>query len=67
MANVGGSANPDLSYSFASAGAGYGLGLPIVRKLLGHTQASTTQRYAHIVVDPLRKAQTKLVGELQKH
>ena len=39
-----------------SYGAGGGLGLPIVGKLLGHTQASTTQRYAHLDADPLRRA-----------
>jgi hypothetical protein len=32
------------------------LGLPIIGKLLGHTQAQTTARYAHLADDPLRKA-----------
>jgi integrase len=35
----------DLRHSFASFGAGASLGLPIIRKLLGHSQAATTHRY----------------------
>ena len=46
----------DLRHTYASFGAGGGLGLPIIGKLLGHTQASTTQRYAHLDNDPLRRA-----------
>lgn len=46
----------DLRHSFASFGAGASLGLPIIGKLLGHTQASTTLRYAHLDADPLRRA-----------
>ncbi|WP_024879576.1 site-specific integrase [Methylosinus sp. LW3] len=46
----------DLRHSFASAGAGAGLALPIIGKLLGHSQSATTQRYAHLADDPLRKA-----------
>jgi integrase len=46
----------DLRHSFASVGAGASLGLPIVGKLLGHKQAATTQRYAHLDADPLRRA-----------
>jgi integrase len=46
----------DLRHSFASIGVGTGLGLPIIGKLLGHTQAATTQRYAHLADDPLRQA-----------
>ena len=46
----------DLRHSFASIGAGASLGLPIIGKLLGHSQASTTHRYAHLDADPLRRA-----------
>lgn len=46
----------DLRHSFASVGAGAGMGLPIVGTLLGHSQPSTTARYAHLDVDPLRRA-----------
>lgn len=46
----------DLRHTHASVGAGAGLGLPIIGKLLGHTHASTTARYAHLDVDPLRRA-----------
>jgi integrase len=52
----------DLRHTYASFGAGSGLGLPIIGKLLGHTQASTTQRYAHLDNDPLRRA-TELIGD----
>ena len=45
----------DLRHSFASAGISVGLGLPIVGKLLGHTQVQTTNRYAHLELDPLRR------------
>lgn len=46
----------DLRHSFASFGAGASLGLPIIGKLLGQKQAATTQRYAHLDADPLRRA-----------
>lgn len=52
----------DLRHTYASFGAGSGLGLPIIGKLLGHTQASTTQRYAHLDNDPLRRA-TEVIGD----
>lgn len=46
----------DLRHNFASFGAGSGMGLPIIGKLLGHTNAATTQRYAHLDADPIRNA-----------
>jgi integrase len=46
----------DLRHSFASFGAGASLGLPIIGKLLGHSQPATTHRYAHLDADPIRRA-----------
>jgi integrase len=46
----------DLRHTYASFGAGGSFGLPIIGKLLGHTQPSTTYRYAHLDADPLRRA-----------
>jgi integrase len=46
----------DLRHSFASIGAGASMGLPVIGKLLGHSQAATTHRYAHLDADPLRRA-----------
>lgn len=46
----------DLRHTFASLGVAGSLGLPVVGKLLGHSQAGTTQRYAHLDADPLHKA-----------
>jgi integrase len=50
----------DLRHTFAALGAGGGLGLPIIGRLLGHTQARTTQRYAHLADDPLKEAADKI-------
>ena len=54
----------DLRHTYASFGAGGGLGLPIIGKLLGHTQASTTARYAHLDNDPLRRASEAIGGRI---
>jgi integrase len=54
----------DLRHTHASIGAGAGLGLLIIGKLLGHTKASTTQRYAHLDTDPLRRASEHIGSRL---
>ena len=46
----------DIRHSFASALVSKGVGLPVIGRLLGHTQAQTTLRYAHLYRDPLRAA-----------
>jgi integrase len=52
----------DLRHTFASFGAGASLGLPIIGKLLGHSQAATTARYSHLAADPMMKA-ANVIGE----
>ena len=42
----------DLRHSFASRAVTGGEGLPMIGKLLGHSQVQTTARYAHLDVDP---------------
>jgi integrase len=54
----------DLRHTHASVGAGLGLGLPIIGRLLGHTQPSTTARYAHLDNDPLRRASEHIGSRL---
>jgi integrase len=54
----------DLRHTYASFGAGGGLGLPIIGKLLGHSQAATTARYAHLDNDPLRRAAEVIGGQI---
>jgi len=54
----------DLRHTYASFGAGGGLGLPIIGRLLGHTQAATTARYAHLDNDPLRRASESIATRI---
>lgn len=46
----------DLRHAFASMMVNSGASLPIVGKILGHSNVSTTQRYAHLEQNPARKA-----------
>jgi integrase len=46
----------DLRHSFASYLASSGASLHLIGEMLGHTQPSTTHRYAHLLDDPKRKA-----------
>ena len=51
----------DLRHTFASAAVSSGQGLPMIGKLLGHTQVQTTARYAHLAAEPVKLA-TKAVA-----
>jgi integrase len=46
----------DLRHSYASGALALGEGLPMIGKLLGHTQVQTTARYAHLANDPVKSA-----------
>ena len=52
----------DLRHTFASVGVSHGLSLPVIGSILGHSQPSMTQRYAHLADDPRSQA-TEQVGE----
>ncbi|MCO5145546.1 MAG: site-specific integrase [Aquamicrobium sp.] len=54
----------DLRHTFASVGAGGGMSLLTIGKLLGHADATTTQRYAHLHVDPTRAAANAIAGQI---
>jgi integrase len=54
----------DLRHSFASAAVSAGDSLYITGKLLGHKQAVTTQRYAHLAADPAKAVADRTGGRI---
>ena len=52
----------DLRHTYASLAAAAGHSLPIIGKLLGHTQAQTTARYAHLADSVTRSAADDVDG-----
>ena len=54
----------DLRHSFASGGLLVGEGLPMIGKLLGHSQVQTTARYAHLADDPVKAAADRIAGRI---
>lgn len=54
----------DLRHTFASFGAGSNIGLPVIGKLLGHSQSRTTEKYAHLAADPLRRASDIIAAQI---
>jgi integrase len=51
----------DLRHTYASFGAAAGYSLLLIGKMLGHSKAATTERYAHLAADPVRQA-AEVVG-----
>jgi integrase len=54
----------DLRHAFASIAASSGMGLPIIGKMLGHTQPQTTQNYVHVASGPVKAAAAKVAGTI---
>ena len=54
----------DLRHSFASAGAAAGDSLLVIGKLLGHQDAKTTARYAHLGDHPLKVAADRIAASI---
>lgn len=52
----------DLRHTAASIAVGQGVALPVIGRLLGHSQTQTTARYAHVDADPALSA-ANLIGE----
>ncbi len=55
----------DLRHSFASFGLANGLSLAEIGKLLGHNQAQTTARYAHLAEEMVEKAVAIVSNSIQ--
>jgi integrase len=53
-----------LRHSFASVAVGSGQSLEITGKLLGQTQKATTERYAHLADDPLKRTNEVIGNEI---
>jgi integrase len=54
----------DLRHGFASVAVASGMGLPIIGKMLGHSQPATTARYAHLASDPVKAAAAAVAGKI---
>lgn len=57
----------DLRHTFASLLVSGGSSLEMIGRLLGHTQAKTTARYAHLMESPLRAGVDAVGGMLRPH
>ena len=55
----------DLRHSFASILVSAGASLPLIGRMLGHTQAQTTARYAHLYDESLREAAEMVCAVMQ--
>ena len=54
----------DLRHSYASRALALGESLPMIGKLLGHTQVETTARYAHLARDSVQEAAARIADSI---
>ena len=54
----------DLRHSFASRALALGESLPMIGKLLGHSQIQTTARYAHLARDSVRESAVRVAASI---
>jgi integrase len=66
MAGIEGYRLHDNRHTFASHLVSSGLSLEIVGRLMGHTSAETTKRYAHLADDALREAVESFGGRFSR-
>jgi integrase len=50
----------DLRHTGASIGVTVAMSLPVIGRLPRHTQVQTTQRYAHVAIDPALAAADRI-------
>ena len=55
----------DLRHTFASEAVMGGESLPMVGRILGHTQVQTIARYAHLADDPILRASERVASSLK--
>ena len=54
----------DLRHSYASRALALGESLPMIGKLLGHTQIETTARYAHLALDSVHESAARIADSI---
>ena len=55
----------DCRHSFASRALALGESLPMIGRLLGHSQVATTARYAHLARDSVHEAATRVSARIE--
>jgi integrase len=56
----------DLRHNFGSVSASLNMSLPMIAKMLGHSQTVTTERYAHLADNPVQAAAEEVGKALSK-